>query len=72
MHTILRIALIVVCVLLVTVILAQANSAGLSATFGGDGTFYRTKRGPEKVLFIATIVLSILFFVIALFLPFTG
>jgi preprotein translocase subunit SecG len=30
--------------------------------FGGVGDVFRTKRGIEKGLFIATIVLSILFF----------
>ena len=34
---------------------------GFSATFGGDGNAFRTKRGIEKTLFYATIVLSILF-----------
>lgn len=72
MYNILRISLIIVSILLVVSILAQARGAGLSATFGGEGSFSHVKRGPEKVLFIATIVLSVLFFGIALAMPFVG
>jgi preprotein translocase subunit SecG len=63
---ILNISQIVVSVLLVAAVLLQQRGTGLSATFGGEGNIYRTKRGVEKVLFIGTIVLSILFFGIAL------
>ena len=51
----------VVAVLLVLSILSQQRSAGLSATFGGSGGFHVSKRGAEKVLFIATIILAVLF-----------
>jgi preprotein translocase subunit SecG len=63
---IINIIQIVVSGLLVTTVLLQQRGTGLSATFGGEGNIYRTKRGVEKVLFIATIVLSILFFGLAL------
>lgn len=63
---ILNIAQIIVSVLLVVVVLMQQRGTGLSATFGGEGNIYRTKRGIEKILFIMTIVLSILFFAIAI------
>ncbi len=43
-------------------ILLQARGAGLSGAFGGEGNIYRTKRGVEKMLFIATIVFAIIFF----------
>jgi preprotein translocase subunit SecG len=59
---ILSIVQIVFAVLLITTVLLQQRGVGLSATFGGEGNIYRTKRGLEKGLFIATIVLSILFF----------
>lgn len=48
-------------VLLCIFILVQGRGAGLSATFGGTDTFYSTKRGAEKVLAIATIVLAVIF-----------
>jgi preprotein translocase subunit SecG len=63
---ILNISQIVISVLLVAAVLMQQRGTGLSATFGGEGNIYRTKRGIEKVLFIGTIVLSIVFFGIAL------
>ncbi len=62
---ILNIAQIVISVLLMTAVLLQQRGTGLSATFGGEGNIYRTKRGIEKALFIGTIVLSIIFFGIA-------
>ncbi len=65
-RTVLAIAQIVVSILLVASILLQQRGTGLSATFGGEGNIYRTKRGLEKTLFIATIVLAILFFALAL------
>lgn len=57
----LNVFLIVVSVLLVTGVLLQQRGAGLSATLGGEGNVYYTKRGAERVIFIATIVLAILF-----------
>jgi protein translocase SecG subunit len=53
---------IVVSILLITVILLQNRGAGLSGIFGGSGAVFQTKRGIEKILFIATIVLAVLFF----------
>ena len=52
---------IVISVLLVIMILLQQRGGGLSATFGGSGEVYRTRRGMEKAIFRATIVLAILF-----------
>jgi len=48
-------------VLLIIAILSQNRGAGLSNVFGGSGTIYRTKRGFEKWLFYATILLAIVF-----------
>lgn len=66
MRTILAIIQIVVSILLVIVILLQQRGTGLSTTFGGMGNVYRTKRGLEKGLFVATVVLATLFVAIAL------
>ncbi len=52
-------------VLLVIFILIQSKGSGLSGVFGGEGNVYRTKRGAEKILFIATIIVAILFFGVA-------
>ena len=54
-------AQIAVSVLLIAAILLQQRGVGLGATFGGDGAAFRTKRGLEKGLFYATIVLSVVF-----------
>ena len=52
-------------VLLIVVILLQNRGGGLSNIFGGSGNVYMTKRGLEKKLFVATIVLSVVFLVIS-------
>jgi len=62
----LDIAQIAVSVLLTAFILLQARGTGLGATFGGEGNVYRTKRGLEKTLFRGTIILSVVFFGLAL------
>ncbi|PIT90671.1 MAG: preprotein translocase subunit SecG [Candidatus Komeilibacteria bacterium CG10_big_fil_rev_8_21_14_0_10_41_13] len=48
-------------VLLIVFVLIQQRGAGLGGIFGGEGGVYRTKRGAEKVLFITTIVLAVVF-----------
>jgi len=65
MHAIINIVQIIVSLLLVIGVLLQQRGGGLSTVFGGDGNVYRTRRGAEKVVFIATIVLAVLFFVTA-------
>lgn len=61
MRTFLVIFQIVVSVLLVLTILLQEKGVGLSSAFGGGGEFYRSKRGVDRLLFIVTVVLSVLF-----------
>ncbi|WKZ31186.1 MAG: preprotein translocase subunit SecG [Candidatus Dojkabacteria bacterium] len=51
---------IVVAVLLVVSILLQNRAEGLGQMFGGGGEVYRTKRGFEKLLYYATIILAVL------------
>ena len=43
-------------------ILLQARGTGLGAAFGGEGNVYRTKRGLERGIYIATIVIAALLF----------
>lgn len=66
MKTYLSILQIIVSILLIGAILLQQRGTGLSATFGGEGNVYRTKRGLEKIIFWATIVLAAVFFTAAL------
>lgn len=66
MQATLAVVQIIISVLLIAAILLQQRGTGLSATFGGEGNIYRTKRGLEKIIFAATIVLAVIFFVLAL------
>ena len=43
-------------------VLLQNRGTGVSGVFGGEGNVYRTKRGVERILFFATIILAIVFF----------
>jgi preprotein translocase subunit SecG len=60
-ETIVAIAQIIVSIGLMASILLQARGAGLGATFGGESSVYRSRRGVEKRLFQFTIVLTLLF-----------
>jgi preprotein translocase subunit SecG len=66
MHTALNIVQIVISVLLILVILFQVKGGGLGGIFGQAESVYRTKRGVEKWLFWATIILSALFIILAI------
>ncbi|MEK7516833.1 MAG: preprotein translocase subunit SecG [Patescibacteria group bacterium] len=68
LKNILGIVQVILTTLLIGSILLQARGTGLSVTFGGEGSLFRTRRGIERGLFFATIVLAILFFGLALFL----
>jgi len=61
MHTILKYFQAIVSVMLIVTILIQNRSSGLSATFGGTGAISTTKRGAEKLVYRATLVLAVLF-----------
>ncbi len=63
MNTALTISQVIISILLSVAILAQQRGGGLSATFGGSGGFFVSRRGAEKVLAQATIVLAVLFVV---------
>ena len=51
----------VLSVFIITVVLLQTQGGGIGPAFGGGSESYHTKRGLEKVLFNATIVLIVLF-----------
>lgn len=55
----------VVAVLMMFSILLQHRASGLSATFGGTGGSYVQRRGAEKLLYQASIWLSVVFFALA-------
>jgi len=66
MVTYLRIAQIVVAVALTLVALLQVRGGGLGGIFGQADTVYRTKRGVEKTMFQLTIVLVVIFIILAI------
>jgi preprotein translocase subunit SecG len=62
MKSLLIVVQIILSVLLMTAILLQAQGQGLGVLGGQGGEFFRSRRGIEKILFRATIVLAVLFF----------
>jgi preprotein translocase subunit SecG len=53
---------IIIAIAIIALILLQERSSGMSGLFGGgEGGFYQARRGMEKTIFIATIVLAVLF-----------
>lgn len=62
MKNLLLIIQIVTSVILVTLILLQAKGVGLGRAWGGGGEFYKSKRGVEKLIFRATIIIASIFF----------
>jgi len=51
----------IIAIFLIVAILLQARGSGLSATFGGDSSVYRSRRGIERRLWQFTILLAVLF-----------
>ena len=47
--------------MLIVSILVQNRGQSVGASFGGDSGFHRSKRGAEKVIFNAAIVLAVVF-----------
>jgi len=64
---IIKILQAIIGVLIIVLILLQQRSIGLSAIFGGEGGFYQTRRGLEKLIFGATIVLIVVFISLSLY-----
>jgi len=62
-----RIIQIIIAVALTVFILLQVRGAGLGSIFGGSsaGSVFKTRRGVERLVFNITIVLVVLFALIA-------
>ena len=67
MKSYIDIAMIITAIALIVSVILQSKGAGLGGLTGGDtGGVFTARRGIEKVLFRVTIVLSIIFFVLAI------
>lgn len=66
MKTFLLFLQIILSISLILIILIQAKGSGLSGVFGGENSFYRSKRGVEKLLVYITIALAGTFLVLSL------
>lgn len=66
LKTIFLVVQVVISVLLIVAVLLQNRGAGLGQSFGGSSSAYHTKRGFEKRLHQATIILAIAFLTIPL------
>lgn len=67
MGNVVDIALILISVALIASVILQSKGAGLGGLTGADtGGIFTARRGVEKTLFYVTIVLGVLFFVLAI------
>ncbi len=66
MKSTLMVVEIVLAFLLVGSILLQQRGTSLGGAFGGEGNVYRSRRGAERVLFRATIVIALAFVGVAI------
>ena len=67
MERFLDIALIITSVALIISVILQSKGAGLGGLTGADtGGVYTARRGIERTLFWVTIVLAVIFFVLAI------
>jgi preprotein translocase subunit SecG len=63
---VLQVAQIVIAVAVSSSILLQARGTGLSSTFGGESTAYRSRRGLERTLFRMTVVLIVVYVLLSI------
>jgi len=66
MEKIILIAQFIVSALLIIAILLQQRGAGSSAITGGSDVTYYKKRGFDKILFTASIILGALFIILGI------
>lgn len=66
MVKILQIVELIVAIVLMAIVLTQQRGSGIGGAFGGESASYSTRRGFEKFLYYATIVLGTAFVLIAI------
>ena len=66
MGNVVDISLVIVSVALILSVILQSKGAGLGGLTGADtGGIFTARRGVEKTLFYVTIILSVVFFILA-------
>jgi len=66
LETALKLVMIIISTVVILVVLMQTKGSSFSGAFGGDtGSINRTRRGLEKTLFQFTIVIGVVFGVVA-------
>lgn len=66
MKVLLLLAQIAISIILITLILLQSQGSGLGAVFGDTSSFYRSKRGVEKLFVYMTIFFLVLFLAVSI------
>lgn len=65
MKTFLLVLQLLIVLILSALILLQSSKGGLQTQMGGPD-YFRTKRGAEKIIFTATIISALLFFLVTI------
>lgn len=67
MQTIIQVVQVIIAIVLIILIMLQQRGTALGSSFGGEGGgFYSTRRGIQKNIYWATIILGILFMALAI------
>ena len=72
MNPVLAAGQLVVCVAVTFAILLQSRGSGLGATFGGESSVYRSRRGVEARLYQFTVILAVFFVIVSLLVYITS
>ncbi|MDD2731986.1 MAG: preprotein translocase subunit SecG [Candidatus Pacebacteria bacterium] len=65
MNPILLLSQAIASVVLIVLILLQQRGTALGSAFGGESGFYTTRRGIQKKIFWATVVVGVIFVILA-------
>jgi preprotein translocase subunit SecG len=57
---------IIISIFLIALVMLQSKDSGLSNPFGATQTGYQTKTGPEKVMYILTVFMVIIFITVSI------